>query len=97
MKRRYLKTEYSFVIYAALVAVVFVFMATPDSSVQAQIYNYQTNQVIPGTEAIAPGHGINLSGWNSSGHELEFAGLSSLDLTGASFADSDLTRLLLIL
>ena len=47
-------------------------------------------QVIPGTQGITPGPGVDLSGWNSPGHELEFALLDYPDLTNASFENSDL-------
>ena len=53
------------------------------------IYNWQTGDIIPGTQGITP-HGLsNLSGWNTPGHQLEFASLE-FDLRGSSFADSDL-------
>ena len=57
----------------------------------AQIYNWQTGQVIPGTQGITPGPGVDLSGWNSAGHQLEYVNLSAVYLTGASFANSDLS------
>jgi hypothetical protein len=38
-----------------------------------QIYNGQTRLVIPGTEAITPGPGVDLSGWNTVAHHLTFA------------------------
>jgi uncharacterized protein YjbI with pentapeptide repeats len=60
-----------------------------------QIYDYETDQVIPGTQGITLGPGVDLSNWNSAGHELEYANLGSyevsIDLSGASFANSDLT------
>ncbi|MCC7406834.1 MAG: pentapeptide repeat-containing protein [Phycisphaeraceae bacterium] len=57
-------------------------------SAQGQIYNWQSGQVIPGTQAITPGPGVMLSGWNTSGQNLRFAALGVLDLTGATFAGS---------
>jgi hypothetical protein len=36
-----------------------------------QIYNDQTGQVIPGTQGITPGPGVDLSEWNTPGHVLE--------------------------
>ncbi len=54
------------------------------AAAHAQIYNWQTGHVIPGTESIAPGPDIDLSYWNSDSHNLRFADLSGgLDLHGA--------------
>ncbi len=50
-----------------------------------------THRVIPGTQGIVPGPGIDLSGWNSTSHTLYLADLSSKNLTNASFANSDLS------
>ncbi len=47
-------------------------------------------QIIPGTEGITPGPGIDLSGWNTPGHQLDFANLNYSSLAGSSFANSDL-------
>jgi hypothetical protein len=57
----------------------------------AQIHNDQTNQVIPGTQGITPGPGVDLSNWNTRGHLLEYAALNGINLTSASFQNSDLT------
>lgn len=69
-------------------AAVYLFRA---AFVSAQIYSLQTNQVIPGTENITPGPGVDLSNWNITGHTLEYAELRDVDLTGANFSNSDLT------
>ena len=45
-------------------------------------------QVIPGTQGITPGPGIDLSNWNTSGHVLTYASLSNFNLANATFADS---------
>jgi uncharacterized protein YjbI with pentapeptide repeats len=46
--------------------------------------------VVPGTAGITAGPGIDLSGWNTAGHQLVTAYLGSFDLTNASFAGSNL-------
>ena len=56
------------------------------------IYTWNTGQLIPGTAGITPGPGVDLSGWNTPGHQLEYAGLNPSDLTGATFANSDLAN-----
>ena len=61
----------------------------------AQIFTSNTGQLIPGTQGITPGPGVDLSGWNTPGHQLENAALGSIDLTGATFYASDLTGALL--
>ncbi len=60
--------------------------------VNAQIYYWNTSQVIPGTENITPGPGTNLSGWNGYGNSsLDYADLSGgLDLTGSDFSSSSM-------
>ena len=66
-----------------------------DKSSLGQIYYNSASplsgQVIPGTQGITPGPGIDLSGWNTPGHQLEFASLSYQGLSNASFENSDLT------
>jgi uncharacterized protein YjbI with pentapeptide repeats len=47
-------------------------------------------QVIPGTQGIAPGPGIDLSNWNTSGHVLTYASLSNFNLANANFQNSAL-------
>ncbi|HOW72227.1 MAG TPA: pentapeptide repeat-containing protein [Phycisphaerae bacterium] len=59
----------------------------------AQIYNWQTREVIPGTEGITPGPQMRLQEWNSTGHTLDYADLSgNLDLHGSSFVGSWLNQ-----
>ena len=54
--------------------------------VRADIDNWQTGEVIPGTEGIEPGPGVDLRGWNTPDHNLVFADFSGgLDLTGSLF------------
>jgi uncharacterized protein YjbI with pentapeptide repeats len=64
------------------------------NSARAQIYRWDNNMLIPGTQGITPGPGVDLSGWNTAGHQLEFADFGfqpgTIDLTSASFANSDL-------
>jgi len=58
-------------------------------SASAQIYNWDTGEVIPGTEGITPGPYMHLDHWDSEGHNLRFADLSGdLNLHGSSFKDS---------
>ncbi len=70
--------------------VLLAFVVTRTSPALADIFNDQTEQLIPGTQGITPGPGVDLSGWNTPGHQLEFAHLELFDLTNASFATSDL-------
>jgi uncharacterized protein YjbI with pentapeptide repeats len=53
---------------------------------RADILNWQTGQVIPGTEPITPGPGVDISGWNAAAHNLDYAALSDLDLTSATLS-----------
>ncbi len=56
----------------------------------AQIYNWNTGEVIPGTEGMTPGPGMDLGFWNTDGHNLDYADLSGgLDLHGSTFRASD--------
>ena len=57
---------------------------------RADILRWDNNQLVAGTAGITPGPGIDLSGWNSTGHNLEYANFA-YNLTGASFANSDLS------
>ncbi len=76
---------------AELVAVVLAIATLFDaSSTQGQINNIQTGQPIPGTAGITLGPGLDLSGWNSLGHNLQYGdfsnnGAGGLDLTGTNF------------
>lgn len=51
----------------------------------AQIYNWQSSTVIPGTEDVVPGPGLQLSG-----RQLDYARLLGLDLTASDFSESSL-------
>jgi hypothetical protein len=57
------------------------------SPLAADIYRWDNNQVIPGTEGITPGPGVQLDH-----RELEYARLNSFVLIGADFELSNLTR-----
>jgi uncharacterized protein YjbI with pentapeptide repeats len=52
---------------------------------QADILNWQTGLVIPGTESITPGPGADLSHWNTDTHNLKYASLSGLNLSNSGF------------
>jgi uncharacterized protein YjbI with pentapeptide repeats len=75
------------------------FLATVTVAVSARADLYYTiafgnhfREMIPGTQGIMLGPGIDLSGWNMPGHQFEFADLSGANLTNASFAGSDLAN-----
>ena len=53
----------------------------------ADIYRWDTQDIIPGTEGIEPGPGVQLDHRN-----LEYANLRDVDLTGANFERSNLSR-----
>ncbi len=53
----------------------------------ADIYRWDNGEVIPGTEGIEPGPGVQLDH-----RELEYADLGELDLTNANFEASNLTH-----
>jgi uncharacterized protein YjbI with pentapeptide repeats len=58
------------------------------AAARADIFRWDDGQVIPGTEGIEPGPGLQLENWNTEGRNLSYARLSDLDLAGASFANS---------
>lgn len=77
-----------------LTAVTLCLILVAPSLLHADIYRWDTGEVIPGTEGIEPGPGLTLDH-----RELAFANLSSgwdpgdvKDLTGASFELSNLTN-----
>jgi uncharacterized protein YjbI with pentapeptide repeats len=96
------KPQFAKLLRAAVVCLASVALASRAGPALAQIYytfgSPNSGQVIPGTEGITPGPGVDLGGWNSPGHELEFADLSDfyfyyqrdISLSNASFANSDL-------
>ena len=53
----------------------------------ADIYRWDTGELIPGTEGIEPGPGVDLSGM-----ELEFAQLAGVNLTNANLSYSTLSN-----
>ena len=55
---------------------------------QADIKNWQTGETIPGTENITPGPGVNLSSWNTTSKNLDYAALMNMDLFNARFNNS---------
>ncbi len=57
----------------------------------ADIFRWDTNAVIPGTTGITPVPNIDLSGWSTTGHVLQYANLP-FDLTGATFQGSDVSN-----
>jgi polyhydroxybutyrate depolymerase len=57
------------------------------ATARADIYRWDNRQLIPGTEGITPGPAVVLDH-----HELAFAALSELDLTGARFDFSNLSN-----
>ncbi|MEX2141784.1 MAG: pentapeptide repeat-containing protein [Pirellulales bacterium] len=66
-----------------------VLMSLP-AAAEADIFRWDNGQVIPGTEGIAPGPGVDLNShsgeWSSPQRNLRFANFSGgLDLTQASF------------
>ena len=70
--------------------VVALCMLLAASLANAAIYRWPTGEVIPGTEGIDPGPGVQLDHM-----ELESAALYITDLTGANFEASDLTNAVL--
>ena len=56
------------------------------TAVRADIYRWDTGEVIPGTEGITPGPGVDLSHM-----ELEYADLENRDLRGANLTDANLS------
>lgn len=62
-------------------------LALLGSVVRADIFRWDDNEFIPGTEGIDPGPGVQLDS-----RDLGYAWLSELDLTGASFKSSNLAN-----
>ena len=67
-----------------LVALALLVAAAGSS--RADIYRWDNGQLIPGTAGITPGPGVQLDH-----HELVYAYLSNLDLTGSRFDFSNLS------
>ena len=66
--------------------VALAFLIATAGSSRADIFRWDNGQLIPGTEGITPGPGVQLDH-----HELAYAALSSLDLTGSRFDFSNLS------
>ncbi|MCA9196668.1 MAG: pentapeptide repeat-containing protein, partial [Planctomycetales bacterium] len=47
---------------------------------QADIFRWDTGELIPGTEGIVPRAHIRLTDWNSESHNLQYADFSGIDL-----------------
>ena len=56
------------------------------TSAFGDILRWDDGTVIPGTSGITPGVGIDLSGWNTPGHVLDFASLSSVNMSLGNFS-----------
>ena len=75
------------------VSVVAMVLAVKASAARADIHHWDNGQVIPGTEGITPGPGVQLDH-----RQLNYAKLGgfdageAMDLTGASFEESNLTH-----
>jgi uncharacterized protein YjbI with pentapeptide repeats len=63
------------------------FLIASASACQADVFRWDNDQLIPGTEGITPGPGVQLND-----RALEFANLQSKNLTGANFGQSNLTN-----
>lgn len=71
-------------------AVMLCMILAARSALHADIYRWETGELIPGTERITPGPGVQLDH-----RELEYAGLSDTDLTTANSEASYHTNALL--
>ena len=71
---------------------IFIFILLISVSTNAQIYSWQTGEIIPGTENIIPGPQMDLSNWtNATGKSLSYANFSGgLNLSYSYFDDSKL-------
>jgi uncharacterized protein YjbI with pentapeptide repeats len=65
--------------------VVLSFLVASNVQVHVDIYRWHTGEVIPGTEGITPGPGVQLDH-----HELAYANLRELNLTDSRFDNSNL-------
>ena len=66
--------------------VALVFLIAMAGSSRADIFRWDNGQLIPGTEGITPGPGVQLDH-----HELAYADLRNQDLTGSRFDFSNLS------
>ena len=83
--------------WLALVAAAAILAAS--TAARADIFRWDTGAVIPGTEGIVPGPGVQLAGSITPGpvpqvehRNLEFADLAGVNLTGADFELANLTN-----
>ena len=74
-----------------LFAVTLCVILVAPLALHADVYRWDNGQLIPGTEGITPGPGVDLSRV-----ELEYARLGGEDLAGASFVASNLTNASLV-
>jgi uncharacterized protein YjbI with pentapeptide repeats len=68
---------------------VFSFFFTSIAA-NGQIRNWQTQQVILGTEGIVLEPGVTITGWGTPSHNLDYADFSGLDLHGGNLSENDL-------
>ena len=66
-------------------------MALPTSIVDGDVYNWQTGEVILGTEGITPRAGVDFWSLNNDGFDLSYADFSNLDLRRGVFDNADLS------
>ena len=68
------------------VSVLLVIAVVGFRPTRADIYRWDTGELIPGTEGIEPGPGVQLRAWNEDNRNLNYADFSGgLDLTEAEF------------
>ena len=68
-------------------ATLFLITAVCPLLARADIYRWDNGQMIPGTEGITPGPGIDLSRWGTDPHNLRYGNFSG-DLSTSAFFDS---------
>ncbi|MFO0901154.1 MAG: pentapeptide repeat-containing protein [Pirellulales bacterium] len=74
---------------ALLAALAFAMLLASMTTARADIFRWDNQELIPGTEGITLGPGVQLSNWNTGGHNLRFADFSGgLDLNQANFHES---------
>jgi uncharacterized protein YjbI with pentapeptide repeats len=82
---RMARVAYLFVISCFAYSVFFTSIVA-----NGQIQNWQTQQVILGTEGIVLEPGVTITGWGTPSHNLDYADFSGLDLHGGNLSDNDL-------
>ncbi len=83
--------------WSGLLLALALIVVSSDSSVQAEIFRWDTTQVIPGTEGILPAPGVVLNGMDLSyaqldNERLESAQLNDAKLENARLAGSNLSN-----